>query len=182
MAAARGLSSSVTIRPELPTDLAAVRAVVHAAFQNHPQHQLGSEPVEPAIVDRLRATGALTVSLVAEEAGDVIGHIALSRVLVNGADEGWYGLGPLAVRPDRQRQGIGGALLGEGVARLRVLGAGGVVLVGEPEYYTRFGFRADSRLSLAGLPPEYFLCLPLAASVPIGVVTYDPAFSETEPR
>ncbi len=171
--------SSWTIREETAADESAIRDVVHEAFLNHPQHAPGAEPTEPAIVARLRATGALTLSLVADRAGDVVGHIAFSRVLVNGTDAGWYGLGPVAVRKNRQRQGIGAALIREGVTRLRAIGAAGIVLVGEPEYYGRFGFRADERLTLDGLPPEYFLCLPLEGTVPGGAVTYDAAFDES---
>ena len=165
------------IRDEQPGDEAEVRRVVYAAFHNHPQHAPGAEPTEPAIVDRLRATGAMTLSLVAVAEGEVIGHIAFSRVLVDDEDVRWFGLGPVAVRPDRQRKGIGAALIREGLARLRARGGAGVVLVGEPEYYGRFGFRAEPRLTLTGLPPEYFLCLPFTDTVPKGVVTYDAAFA-----
>jgi putative acetyltransferase len=167
------------IRAELPSDEVAIRGVVYAAFLNHPQHAPGAEPVEQAIVDRLRNTGALTLSLVAEGAGEVIGHIAFSRVRIDGEDVRWYGLGPLAVRPDQQGAGVGSALVREGIARLRAQGAGGVVLVGEPEYYARFGFRQHARLTIAGLPPEYFLVLPFGDAVPEGAVTFDPAFAET---
>lgn len=166
------------VRPETPSDGPIIRDVVHAAFLGHPHHPPGSEPIEPAIVEALRAADALALSLVAEDdAGDVIGHIAFSRVLVEGIDRGWYGLAPIAVRPDRQGKGVGAALMREGLGRLQALGAAGVVLVGEPGYYGRFGFHEDARLTYADVPPAYFLCLPFGASVPAGTVTYHAAFS-----
>ena len=165
------------VQREVPADHEAIRRIVYEAFHSHPQHDPGSEPTEHSIIDGLRDAGALTLSLVAQDAGDIIGHIAFSRVLIDAADVGWYGLGPLAVRPDRQKQGIGATLVREGLLQIQAVGAAGVVLVGEPEYYGRFGFRADSRLTFADVPPEYFLCLPFGASVPAGVVTYHPAFA-----
>ena len=165
------------IRHELVTDHTVVRDVIDAAFRDHAHQPADSEPVEPAIVEALRDANALSLSLVAEDAGEVIGHVAFSRVTIGAADVGWYGLGPLAVRPDRQRQGVGRALIQEGLRQLRARDAAGVVLVGEPEYYGRFGFRADARLTYAGVPSEYFLVLPFVSSVPAGPVSYHSAFS-----
>jgi putative acetyltransferase len=167
----------VRIRPEQPRDLAAIRALVYQAFLDDPHREPGTPPIEHEIVDRLRARGALALSLVAEVDGEVIGHIAFSPVRVDGADVGWFGLGPVAVHPDRQGQGAGRALIEEGLARLRARGGGGVVLVGEPALYGRFGFRADARLTYEGVPPQYFLVLPLGDLVPRGAVSYDDAFS-----
>jgi putative acetyltransferase len=164
------------IRDERPEDVAAIREIERAAFVGHPHHAAGTDPVEPRIVDGLRDAGALLLSLVAESNGEIIGHIAFSPVLVGEQSCGWYGLGPVAVHPGHQRRGIGSALVSEGLARLRARAAGGVVLVGEPAYYGRFGFQNDPRLTFAGLPPEYFLCLPFADTVPTGAVTYHAAF------
>lgn len=94
------------VRPEQARDVPAIRALLYAAFENHPHHAPGSPPTEHLIVDGLRAAGALTLSLVAEEGGQVIGHIAFSPVLVSQAACDWYGLGPVAVLPGMQLQGV----------------------------------------------------------------------------
>jgi putative acetyltransferase len=165
------------IRSEQVHDLAAIRALVYAAFENHPHQPPGSSPIEHKIVEAHRDAGALSLSLVAEEEGRIVGYIAFSPVLVGGNACGWYGLGPVAVLPSRQRQGIGSALIEKGMEELRARNAAGIVLLGEPEYYGRFGFKTHPRLTLEGVPPKYFMALPLAAPVPAGGVTYHSAFS-----
>src|SRR5688572_11176649 len=160
------------IRDQQPDDDAVVRRLVGDAFRGRPY----SDGREPAILDALRAAGALTVALVAEEDGEILGQVAFSPVAIDGAARDWYGLGPVAVRPDRQGQGIGQALIRAGLDRIRALGAQGCVLAGAPGYYSRFGFTADPRLQSPGIPPQYFLVLPFAAEVPGGTVTFHPAF------
>ena len=117
---------------------------------------------KPAILDALRAAGALTVALVAEEGGEILGQVAFSPVAIDGTARDWYGLGPVAVRPDRQGQGIGQALIRAGLDRIRALGAQGCVLAGAPGYYGRFGFVADPRLQSPGIPPNTSWCCPSA--------------------
>jgi putative acetyltransferase len=151
------------------TDLA---AVIDQAFASA-EH---SDGTEAQIVDRLRAAGALTLSLVAEDQGAIIGHVAFSPVTVDGKSAGWFGLGPVAVRPDRQRQGVGEALIGEGLAQLVATGAAGCVVLGEPSFYSRFGFVADPRLRYPGPPAEYFQTLAFGGVMPTGAVAYHPAF------
>jgi putative acetyltransferase len=166
------------IRDETPDDREAIRRVIDAAFLNHPH----SQQREGQLVEALRGAGALTLSLVAEDAGHVVGHIAFSPVAISGVDPGWYGLAPVAVQPDRQGSGIGRTLIETGLARLEALGAAGCVLVGEPELYGRFGFNAEPRLTYPGLPAEYFLARPFAphdgatASLPEGIVAFHAAF------
>jgi putative acetyltransferase len=160
------------IRDQQPDDNATVRQLVGDAFRGRPY----SDGREPAILDALRAAGALTVALVAEEDGEILGQVAFSPVAIDGTARDWYGLGPVAVRPDRQRQGIGQALIREGLDRIRALGARGCVLAGAPGYYGRFGFAADPRLQSPGIPPQYFLVLPFGAEVPSGTVTFHEAF------
>jgi putative acetyltransferase len=116
------------------------------------------------------------MSLVADENGQVAGHIAFSPVQIDGASAGWHSLGPDAVWPEWQRQGIGSALIRTGLDRLRKLGSNGCVVLGEPEFYGRFGFRADPRLRLDGVPPELFLVLPFHDVILEGRVDYHPAF------
>ena len=161
------------IRPETPADHDSIRDILIAAFANHPfSHQ-----TEHLIVDGLRADDALTVSLVAEVDGQVVGQIAFSPVTIGGKDCGWLALGPVAVSPSRQRQGIGQALVNEGLKTIRNMGAQGCVLVGDPAFYRRFGFENNSALRMEGVPPEVLMCLPMADDVPEGDVTHHPAFS-----
>ncbi|MEC9066008.1 MAG: N-acetyltransferase [Pseudomonadota bacterium] len=163
---------SVAIRPERAGDERAIHAVVRAAFDGHP-HSDGSEP---AIVDALRADGDLAISLVAEDGGAIVGHVAFSPVAIADGGEGWFGLGPVAVMPQRQGEGIGAALIERGLALLRERDAAGCVVLGEPDYYGRFGFAHDPALTYPGPPPEYFRRLVIEGPGASGVVTYAPAF------
>ncbi len=86
----------------------------------------------------------------AADGQQVVGHIAFSPVTIDGRDLGWYGLGPLAVHPDRQRLGIGALLVRTGLDLLRDQAAQGCVLLGDPLYYARFGFRQDPGLEFPG--------------------------------
>lgn len=164
------------IRPEQPGDIEAIRALTTEAFATAP-HSSGTEA---AIVDGLRAAGALTLSLVAvegdETSNEILGHAAFSPVTIDGEERGWFGLGPVSVRTGRQRGGIGSELIREGLRRLRENGAGGCVLLGDPGYYGRFGFAADPTLVLEGVPPEYFMRLGFGAELPAGTVRYHAAF------
>lgn len=164
--------SHVRIRPERPADEQAIAVLIARAFAGHP-HSDGSEG---AIVERLRRAGALTQSLLAELNGQCVGHIAFSPVRVGAAKLGWYGLAPLAVAPEQQRSGIGSALVHEGLRQLQALGGRGCVVLGEPDYYRRFGFAPHAPLVLAGAPADHFLALAFRAEPPGGVVAYDAAF------
>ena len=126
------------IRDEAESDAAAVRALLMAAFES---------PVEAGIVDALRLACSDRISLVAEDGGEVAGHILFTPVdlaTTAGVVRG-YGLAPLAVRPDRQRRGIGSRLVHAGLARVREAGAPFVIVIGHPDYYPRFGFAPASR-------------------------------------
>ena len=181
------------LRPETPADFSAIRAVNAAAFLHHPF----SRQTEHLIVEALRAANALTLSLVAEigagegaerlplesvvsPAGEplaaVAGHIAFSEALVDGVFRGFYMAGPLAVQPVLQKTGIGSALVRESLARLRATGAAGVVLVGDPAYYRRFGIVQAPGLDLEGVPPEVILALSFAGALPAGKLEHHPAF------
>ena len=163
---------SVAIRPERAGDERAIRDVVRAAFTDHP-HSDGSEP---GIVDRLRKDGDLAISLIAEHEGAIVGHVAFSPITISDGSTGWFGLGPVAVMPQRQHEGIGSELIKRGLTLLRERGAAGCVVLGEPAYYGRFGFAHDPALAYPGPPPEYFQRLLISASGASGVVTYAPAF------
>jgi len=163
---------TITIRPETPSDEDAIEQVTRRAFLSHPY----SHQTEQFIIRALRADHALSVSLVAEDAGRIVGHIALSPVTIGGGVAGWYGLGPISVEPDLQRRGIGRALMERGLAELRKIGANGCVLVGDPAFYTRFGFANNPALVLEGVPQEFFLSLTFGNSSAHGNVQIHPAF------
>ena len=96
-------TSAMMIRNEISSDIPKIRALVTSAFEDAP-HSIGAEA---AIVDALRDGSALTISLVAEHEGEIVGHVAFSPIEIDGDTVDWYGLGPVAVRPDNQRRGIG---------------------------------------------------------------------------
>jgi putative acetyltransferase len=116
------------------------------------------------------------VALAACEGRDIIGHVAFSPVLIDGKDLGWFGLGPISVRPDRQRTGIGSALIRDGLQRLQTMGAKGCVVLGDPAYYNRFGFETHAALSFEAAPAEYFMRLAFAEPAPSGRVVYHEGF------
>ena len=164
----------MVIRDEVDGDHATVRCVTRLAFDGHPHSNGG----EASLVDALRNAGALTLSLVAEDEGRVVGHIAFSPVEIGKGDVGgWHGLGPLSIRPDVQGRGIGSELVREALRRLQDKGAKGCVLVGEPGYYGRFGFERCPRLTFSGVPADYFLCRWIDGPLPEGEVRYHAAFT-----
>ena len=146
---------AIDIRPEAPGDAPAIDAGLGAAFAGVPH----SDQSEARTVRALRRDGALSLSLLAVRvggcAGDCAGYVAASPVRLSGSPGRWFGLGPVAVDPRWQRQGVGQALVRAALADLRARGAAGVVLLGDPAYYARFGFAALGDLSLPGLPAAY---------------------------
>jgi putative acetyltransferase len=161
------------IRNEMASDVEVIFELTKAAFEHHPH----SNHTEQFIVNALRATNALTISLVAEVGGKVVGHIAFSPVTIADGSHNWYGLGPVSVLPEFQKQGIGKSLIHEGLSLLKALEAKGCVLVGEPKYYERFGFRNFPHLILDGVPQEYFLALPFDNNKAQGAVVFHQGFS-----
>ncbi|HVL35879.1 MAG TPA: N-acetyltransferase [Burkholderiales bacterium] len=160
------------IRSETAADAGAIAEVTEAAFRTLEV----SNHTEQFIIEALRAAGALAVSLVAEAEGRVVGHVAFSPVTISDGTPDWYGLGPVSVLPQYQRQGIGKALIREGLARLKALNARGCCLVGHPEYYEKLGFRNIPGLAHEGVPPRYFVALPFTGRVPQGTVSFHEAF------
>ena len=160
------------IRPETPEDAEAISALTTAAFAGA-EH---SDGTEAQIVTRLRAAGALLLSLVAVQDGQIIGHSAFSDVTIGGRDLAWVGLGPVSVAPDLQAGGIGSALIRAGLSRLQASRKGCVVL-GDPGYYARFGFVVTPGITYPGVPPEYFMALHWNGPAPQGEVAYHPAFT-----
>ncbi|WP_394727033.1 GNAT family N-acetyltransferase [Altererythrobacter sp. GH1-8] len=164
------------IRSEQLQDECAISAIITAAFLGA-KHSGGDEA---EIVEVLRKSGNLTVSLVAVLDNTVVGHAAFSPVSIDGHYRGWFGLGPVAVSPDRQGKGIGAALIQNGLQRLRQQKSLGCVVLGDPHYYARFGFVADPNFSLAGVPPEYFQRLAFSGQSNVGGrVQYHSAFGSS---
>ena len=169
----------LTIRAEEPGDEGAIFALTRAAFHEAP-HADGDEA---ELVERLRDSSDLTLSLVALNTDRaIIGHIAFSPCTIrSGTDASrpgeWFQLAPVSVIPLRQKTGIGRALIEEGLARMHGRGALGIPLVGDPEYYRRFGFSRDHGLTLdAELDPYLQVRLLNGETMPEGKLTLAPAF------
>lgn len=165
-------TDALLIRSERPDDAHAITEVTQAAFAVA-THSSGTEPL---IITALRAAGQLEISLVAELSGQVVGHVAISPIEISDGSARWYGLGPVSVLPAQQGIGVGSQLIRAALDRLRQSGAQGCVVLGEPAYYSRFGFSAQSSLVLPGVPAEYFQALALGPHVPSGVVRYHESF------
>jgi putative acetyltransferase len=166
------LKPEITIRNEINADVDSITEVTIAAFETLEI----SRHTEQFIIAALRSAKALTVSLVAEVDCHLVGHIAFSPVTISDGTPNWYGLGPVSVLPAYQRQGIGKALIQEGLSRLKDLKAQGCCLVGHPEYYKKFGFRNMIGLVHEGVPQHVFLALSFDEHAPQGIVTFHDGF------
>lgn len=160
------------IRSELPTDIAEIRTLITAAFTPAPFY-VGAEA---DIVDLLRKTGDMTMSLVAEKAGKILGHLVFSPILINGEASTWFGLGPISVPTTHRKQGIAAALINEGVTQVKKLNASGCVTVGSLRYYKHFGFENHVGMHLTGAPTKDFLALGFGGEFPRGEVLFSNAF------
>ena len=166
------MKPKIVIRSETAADVSAIAEVTVAAFRTLEI----SHHTEQFIIEALRAAKALAVSLVAEMERRVIGHNAFSPVTISDGTRGWYGLGPVSVLPAYQRQGIGKALIQEGLARLKDMNAQGCCLVGHPDYYKKLGFKNTSRLVLEGVPQEVFFALSFDGRYPQAAVAFHEGF------
>jgi len=166
------MNPKIVIRRETDSDVSAITEVTAAAFKTLEI----SNHTEQFIITALRAAKALTLSLVAEADGRVIGHIAFSPVTISDGTRNWYGLGPVSVLPEYQRQGIGKALIQEGLSRLKDMNAQGCCLVGHPDYYRKFGFSNMSGLVHEGVPQDVFFALSFDGHIPQGTVTFHEGF------
>ena len=146
------------LRPERPDETQMLRALTEAAFAP----MSFSDGTEGQALDQLREDGDLVFSQVVEEGEEVIGHVALSPAQVGGA-AGWYGLGPISVREDHQRRGVGSALMTAAIDWAKEQKSHGLVLLGNPAYYSRFGFISDEALTHLTVPSEYVQALSFSA-------------------
>ncbi|MFM8819748.1 MAG: GNAT family N-acetyltransferase [Phenylobacterium sp.] len=163
---------SIRIRPEEEQDHPAIHDLTRRAFA--PMAFAAGD--EQDLIDTLRRLGALSLSLVAELEGRVVGHVALSPVTHESGAEGWFGLGPISAEPALQRQGVGGALIAEARRWLSDQGARGCILTGDPGYYPRHGFLPAPEHAPEAEPAEFFMVLPLAGDIPAGRFRFHPAF------
>ena len=166
------MNPKIIIRNGIDADVDAITEVTAAAFKTLEI----SNHTEQFIIEALRADNALTVSLIAEVDGRVVGHVAFSPVTISDGTQNWYGLGPVSVLPEHQREGIGKSLILEGISRLKGLNAKGCCLVGHPDYYRKLGFKNVSGLVHEGVPQEVFLAMSFDGQIPQGTVNFHDGF------
>ena len=159
----------ITIRPETPADVTVIHDLTLAAFAP----MAFSKGNEADCLAALRRDGDLTLSLVAVENGEILGHVAFSPVMIDDNHNGWFGLGPISVLPDRQRQGIGGKLITGGLAQLEAMGAKGCALIGNPKVYSAFGFKSGG-LAYRQVPAHIVQWCAMDGSTPKGTLRFSP--------
>jgi putative acetyltransferase len=162
-------AAPVTIRPEGAEDISVIHALTRRAFAQMPY----ADGDEQDLIDALRLAKALSLSLVAECGGEVVGHIAFSPM----TPKGWFALGPVSVEPALQRQGIGSALIRVGLGYVREAGAVGCALTGNPLYYQRFGFALDPAACPADQPPKYSMTHCFGSLRPSGPMAFHRLFN-----
>ncbi len=167
------MMSGVEIRPECSHDAEAIGQLIRSAFLGMPY----ADGDEAELVEALRAQNALSISLVAEREGTIVGQVAFSPARAPGGTPGWYALGPAAVLPAYQRGGIGSALIRTGLQAVFELGASGCILTGDPAYYSRFGFKLSPESAPPGEPAEFFMIKMLRGKLPVGPIRFHEAFS-----
>ena len=160
------------LRREREADAAKIHAITDAAFRGMPY----ASGDEAAIVDRLRRSGGLALSLVALIDDDLIGHVAFSPAVAADGSAPWFALGPVSVRPDQQRQGVGSALIRRGLKLLADDNALGCILVGDPAYYQRFDFKLAPDNSPSQDYAPYFMLCRFAQTQPSGTLSFHDAF------
>ncbi len=163
---------NMVIRDEIFADQRAIFQLTKRAFAPMPF----SAGDEQHLINALRNSGALAISMVAVQGERVVGHIAFSPAKCSDQHGKWFALGPVAVEPDLQGQKIGSALIEAGIQRLKSINASGCILTGDPNFYSRFGFKPFPALCPPGEPPEYFMMLPLLCASPREVVEFHPLF------
>jgi putative acetyltransferase len=163
----------IQIDNESADDAARIHEVTAEAFLDAPH----TDHTEQFIVDALRHSGALTISKIAIVDGEIIGHVAISPVTLSTGATGWFGLGPISVLSEFQGRGVGSRLMASSLSDLEAMGASGCVVLGDPGYYGRFGFKVVDGLGYPGVPAEYFQALSFSGEVPQGEVSYHEAFS-----
>jgi putative acetyltransferase len=164
-------ADGIAIRLEAPADAPAIHELLVHAFEM---------PVEAELVDRMRRDGDIVLALVATDAQAVVGHVAFPRLFIENVGREFVGVGlaPLAVSKTHRRRGVGAALVREGLDGLRAQGETLVFVLGDPAYYTRFGFALETAQPFTCVyAGPYFMALRLSDAAPSGgTVRYPSAF------
>lgn len=166
------LKPKITIRFERPGDEERIDVLTTEAFKTA-SHSNGDEAL---IIKRLRENHDLVISLVAVSGNEILGHVAFSPVTIDGVHNRWFGLAPVSVAPSRQRQGVGSLLIRRGLELLKERGAKGCALIGDPVYYSRFGFKSNGRLHYGDLETHFVQSLAFAGLQPQGELKFSRAF------
>lgn len=162
------------IRHEKSSDIDTINDITREAFKDHPF----SQQIEHLIIRDLRSAEALSISLVTEIDGKVVGHIAFSPITISDGTTNWYGLGPVSVLPEFQGCRIGTAMINSGLNFLKSMNAKGCALIGLPTYFYRFGFVNYPELILEGTPQKVFVAKSFFGMVPEGSVEFHEAFKQ----
>lgn len=157
---------------ETNADITAIHKLTQDAFRGRPY----ADGDEQEVIDRLRASNALTLSLLAFDNETLVGQITFSPASLEDGSAPWFALGPVSVTPARQGEGIGGLLIEQGLAEMQKLGALGCILTGNPDYYRRFGFQSAPANAPSNEPAEYFMLRLIAEAEPAGRFSFHPAF------
>jgi len=163
----------IEIRHEQKGDESSISKIIAVAFAGKSY----SDGTEPGLVDELRKDNALTLSLVAIDGDTVVGQICFSEAGISSGTGSWYTLGPIAVLPTSQGQGIGRKLIESGLKELEEIGAWGCILVGDPGYYSNHGFKCSPENCPAGESKEHFQIRLIKSNDPDGVFSFHPVFS-----
>jgi putative acetyltransferase len=164
----------IDIRRETSSDIETICYVTEQAFKSV-SYASGDEQ---DIIERLRASDALSVSLVATVGGAIVGHIALSPTRSTNSSQKWLALGPVSVLPDYQRRGVGSALIRQALAEIREQEATGCILVGDPGYYQRFGFELAPQFSPKPEYASFFMIIQFSTEEPTDAISFHPAFGD----
>lgn len=167
------MSEEICIRAENTNDEKAITDLTIAAFKTLEI----SNQTEHLIIEALRKANVLTLSLVADRDDCIVGHIAFSPVTISDGTTGWFTLAPVSVAPPLHKQGIGSALIKEGLTQLKGKGTKGCCVVGHPEYYNRFGFINPDNLGVNNVPKEAFFSQKFEGNEPEGLVSFHESFS-----
>ena len=162
----------IELREEISSDVQPIHQVTELAFRGRPY--AGGD--EQDVVDRLRAQNALTLSLVAIEAGELVGQVTFSPAELSNGSGLWYALGPVSVTPQLQSEGIGASLINLGLEKITAMGALGCILTGNPAYYTRFGFKLSPKHAPDNEPEAFFMLKLMQDVQPEGRFAFHQAF------
>lgn len=149
--------NQLIIRAEKTTDIEPINQLILLAFANHPHQDPNLGVTEHLIVQNLRQSAALTISLVAEYQAQIIAHVAFSPIQVNHQKSNYHVMAPVSVLPEFQNCGVGTQLIKNGLIKLQQFNSDGCVVLGDPEYYQRFGFHHNHKFSAKGAPKPYFM-------------------------